>query len=43
MRWLHGRTGFEGERLIYRLIGDPLESLVGTSLWTPSAEAVPND
>jgi alpha-ketoglutarate-dependent taurine dioxygenase len=22
-RWLHGRTGFDGERLMYRLIGEP--------------------
>ncbi|MCC3762595.1 TauD/TfdA family dioxygenase [Glycomyces sp. TRM65418] len=25
MRWLHGRTGFNGERLMYRLIGDRLD------------------
>ena len=24
-RWLHGRSAFEGERLMYRLIGDPLD------------------
>ena len=24
-RWLHGRGGFDGERLMYRLIGDPID------------------
>lgn len=26
-RWLHGRTAFEGQRLLYRILGDPLPQM----------------
>lgn len=41
-RWLHGRSAFEGERLIYRLIGDPLNSTLAIHVGSRSLGAVRN-
>jgi alpha-ketoglutarate-dependent taurine dioxygenase len=41
-RWLHGRTGFDGERLMYRLIGDPLDPLLAVHAGSSSLGAVRN-
>ena len=38
-RWLHGRAAFTGERLMYRLLGDPLPGVdIAQGFATPLAE-----